>query len=181
MSTFHNNSQFKNSIILFATANRVCTSYQYNCLNDIKFNLSPMPFSAIPWTHLCWGQELQLWSIGRLLLWSVLFWVHLWSSRLDHWLRNMAAATMSCWGLWKWRWVSKRLEFNMILSSKSSPKVLSAHQTTLATILWIWGRRRSSKSRRDWLLRCNSRHLMLKTVIPAAATTWQSRTVTEQP
>ena len=87
MSTFHDNSQFKNSIIPFATANRVCTSYQYNCLNNIKFNLSPMPFSAtIPWARLCWGQELQLWSIGRLLLWSVFFWSFL-CSRLDHWVR----------------------------------------------------------------------------------------------
>ena len=148
---------------------------------NVKSNLSPMPFSAIPWTHLCWGQELQLWSIGRLLLWSVLFWVHLWSSRLDHWIRNLAATTMSCWGLWEWRWVTKRLELNMILSSNSLPKVLSAHRITLTLILIIWGRWISSKSRRGLLLQCNSQHLMLSHVAPVPATTWQSRTVANQP
>ena len=57
--------EFNNPMKLLspAPANRACTYYQYNCLNGIKFNLSPMPFSTpITWTHLCWSQELQLWS-----------------------------------------------------------------------------------------------------------------------
>ena len=67
-----------------------------------------------------------------------------------------------------------------ISSSVLNPLQL-AHQTTLAPILIIWGRRRSSKSGRDWLLQSNSRHLILGTIRHVTSTTWQSRTATEQP
>ena len=63
------------------------------------------------------------------------------------------------------------------------PKALSAHQTTPTIILPIFDKRRSLKSRRDSLLQCNSRHLLLpsRPITHAGTTMWQSRTATVQP